>query len=109
MEDIEGSGSSDSDCGSFSGLLKLNDSTYKASGVAYMPHTNDPADAVVLSYENKEGKSLLFTMENADSTNWTKKFSVSKIPYDTIVLNAWAFSANTGKAYKLLGSQLVIK
>ena len=107
LQRIEGAGSGTVDYGTFNLLTKINDTLYTASGFASMPGTKGPADAVLLTYDNVLGKSLPFTMENADSLKWKKTFSTVYMPYDPIIIRAWAFDATTGKAYQLKGSYII--
>ena len=107
LQKIEGDGSGTINCGSFDKLIRLNDTLYTASGLANMPGTKGPADAVLLTYDNMLGKSLPFTMENADSLNWKINFSTVYMPYDPIIIKAWAFDANSGKAYRLKGDYTI--
>ncbi len=107
IQKFEGQGSGTIDYGSFNKLTKINDTSYTASGFAMNPETKEPADAVLLSYENMFGKSYVYTLENTDSLNWKIKFSIVFMPYDPIILRAWAFDGNTGKAYRLKGEYII--
>ena len=109
LQDIEGYGSGQVYYGTFKSLTKLNDTLYTATGYAQFPDIKKPADAVILSFENEAGKSQMFTLENEDSLRWKKTFSITKITCNPIILNAWAFKANTGRAYKLKGSFAIEK
>jgi hypothetical protein len=109
IQDIEGTGSGTVNYGSLDNLIGLSDSIFTASGTAVVPNTDGPADAILLTYQNLEGKSLLLALDNSDSINWKKTFSVTKIPFDTITINAWTFDGNTGKAYRLKGSKTIYK
>lgn len=109
MQNIEGYGSGQVDYGTFQSLTKENDTLYTARGYARIPRVKTPADAVILSFENEAGKSQMFTLENEDSLHWKKTFSINNISCNPILLKAWAFKANTGRAYRLKGSHFIIK
>jgi len=109
LQDIEAKESGKIDYGSFDRLTKINDSVYTASGHATIPNTNNPADAVLLSFDNDKGKSYLFTLVNADSVHWEKVFTTVSMHINPIIIKAWAFDANTGKAYSLRGSYIINK
>ena len=103
LQDIEAKESGNNEFGSFDKLTKLRDSVYSASGCANIPGTDVPADAVLLTIDNDQGKSYLFTLENADSLHWQKVFSIVGLNINTLIIKAWALDANTGKAYRLKG------
>jgi hypothetical protein len=103
LQEIEGSGGHEADYGTLQSIVLVNDSTYKASGLSAMPPADQPADAVLLSYNTTEGKSVLLTLCNADSTHWTKTFSLKHVAENPVTIHAWAFDANTGKAYRMQG------
>ena len=109
IQDFEGAGSGKIDYGSLDKLTKINDSVYSASGNATIPNTNDPADAVLLTFDNDKGKSTLITLENANSLRWEKVFSIAGMVGNNLIIKAWAFDANKGKAYRLKGSYTINK
>lgn len=109
LQDIEGEGSGIVDYGSFDFLFPLGDNYYVASGYAVMPNTKRPADAILLTYENEKGQSILFGLSNSDKKVWYWFISVASIPCNPIEIKAWAFDANTAKAYRLRGSKIVNK
>jgi hypothetical protein len=106
------------DYGSFDVLNKEGD-TYRASGSALLPHRGEPADAVLLAYETAGGAHVAFA--HADLKNrgyvfvsfwragarqdngWQKSFRADELPPGASRLTAWAFDAETGKAFKLAG------
>ncbi|MEI8203679.1 MAG: hypothetical protein WCH34_11735 [Bacteroidota bacterium] len=109
LQDFESTENKSLDYGSFDKLQSINDSIYVASGYSCNPKTHDPSDAIILSYEDGKGKSLLLAFDNKDTLYWTKKFSIQQVSIKPIVINAWALDANTGKATKLKGSHSINK
>lgn len=101
IQNIEGKGSGTIACGSLNKLERTDKNNFKVWGTAILPDTHGPADAVLITFDNREGKSLLLDMYNGDSINWTKNFSLNIVPYDTAHISAWAFDATKGKAYRL--------
>ncbi len=108
MQDLEDMQQSATSYGSLDTVFYLHDNVYKAWGTAMMPNTKGAADAVLLSYETPDGKSKLFTLQNTDSIRWTKTFTLDRVPQNPMVIRAWAFDANSAKAYKLKGMQRVV-
>ncbi|MDD3877594.1 MAG: hypothetical protein PHT69_13320 [Bacteroidales bacterium] len=104
IQDIEDKESGKIDYGSFDSIIQLNDSTFKASGISRKPGTNLPADAVLLSYDYEQNKSIFFTLNNANEPHWNITFNKFSLPDTSLLLRAWAFDANTGKAFILKGS-----
>ncbi len=92
-----------SDYGTFDVLNHVFSDFYIASGDAIKPGTNEAADAVLLSYENEKGQSVIFGLNNTGQKRWTWFFTVVGVPRTTTVLRAWAFDASTAKAYPLEG------
>jgi hypothetical protein len=109
MQDIEGEGSGTTDYGTFDILFNFTDNYFVASGIAIMPNTNDPADAIILTYDNEKGKSQILTLYNDDLKRWSKMIWVGALPYDTLNIKAWAFNSSSGKVYKLKGSHIIKK
>ncbi|HEU4596162.1 MAG TPA: hypothetical protein VFS10_13550 [Pyrinomonadaceae bacterium] len=107
------------DYGSFDVLSKEGD-TYLASGRAMLPHRGEPADAVLLAYETTEGAHVAFAQAELKNRGyvfirfwqngarqdpgWRKSFRASELPHGATRLTAWAFDAQTGKAFKLEGT-----
>lgn len=109
IQDIEGEESGEVTYGSLDKIERLQGNEFKAYGTAMMPDNKRPADAVLLSFDNYKGKSLLLDLYNGDSINWTKTFSLGMVPYDTVTISAWAFDANNAKAYRLHGNYKLAK
>jgi hypothetical protein len=103
-------------------LVEAN--TYLVRGWAILPERKEPADGVILTYENSQGEGIIFKLinqrfprqeiaehlQNAAYLNsgWQTEISAKELPSGTIKLNAWSFDANTGKAYKLNQTHVVI-
>lgn len=98
---------------------------YRVRGWAVLPEKESPAHAVVLSYENKEGESIAFALATTDikrkdvakilnkkayvDSGWEKLIFVDKIPKTAGKIKAWAFDADTGKAFELNRSPMLEK
>ena len=103
--------------------LTRQDEAYVAAGQAFLPHSGEPADAVLLAGENLAGEATVFALAEVSNTgdilnklkrggaaaalSWQSSFPVKALPEGTINLTAWAFDANTGQAYKLAGTHTV--
>ncbi len=98
--------------------------TYLARGWAILPERKEPADGVILTYENSEGEGIIFKLINQRfprqeiaerlqnpaylNSGWQTEFSAKELPSGTIKLNAWSFDAKTGEAYKLNQTHVLI-
>jgi hypothetical protein len=109
LQEIEAVSNHEADYGTLQSIVWVNDSTYQASGISAIPHTNQPADAVLISYDNIEGKSVLLTLCNVDSIQWHKTFSLKQISQNPVKIHAWALDANTGKAYRMQGKAVITR
>ncbi len=133
IQDIKGANDLNSEAyGSFDTLIKVNDNVDFASGWAILPERGEPADSVVLTYENVESNStidnvesnsIIFTVvdtrdvskdfakasinELYHNSSWQKAFSSSLLSKGLIKVEAWAFDSNIGKAFKLNGSHKI--
>jgi len=103
-----------SDYGDFNNLEKVDGDTYIAWGWSHLPERNEPADLIILAYENRANESIMFkttlmtTCEGdakkrrKESANiWKAPFSKKDLPGDAVRISAWAYNALTGKAYWL--------
>ena len=102
--------------GSFERLQREGDS-YVASGMAALPERSEPADAVLLTYEDGAGQDVLFALAEMDYKGnilkrllneqapffWQHAFPLEAIPAEAAELSAWAFDADSGRAFKLEG------
>jgi hypothetical protein len=109
--------SNPADYGSWNQLTSLEDGNrYRASGWASLPYRGEVADAVILSYQTAGGETLMFEMtrpreklaevwyrKRDQSETWQVWFSADQLPAQPVTLTAWAFDANSGKAFRLDG------
>ncbi|NEP45607.1 MAG: hypothetical protein F6K35_42905 [Okeania sp. SIO2H7] len=119
LEKIAASTSDDPKYGAFDGIQKLDNGLYLANGWAILPHRKEPADGVVLTYEDWQGKPIIFDLFLPPRTprkavakmlnnpaylnsGWYGAFSNSFLPAEEVLkISAWAYDAKNGKAYKL--------
>lgn len=110
--------------GYFDTFEQLKNDTYLARGWAVLPHRQESADGVILTYENARGEEIIFKLINQRfprqeiaeylqnkaylDSGWQTEFSARELPPGTIKLNAWSFDAKTGKAYKLNQTHVLI-
>jgi hypothetical protein len=99
---------------------KTPDQQFAMLGWAVLPMKGRPADAVLLTFDNSKGQSIIFALSEvgvprADvaqtlgdnsylHSGWAKAFNPDKIPHDVHSLRAWAFDAETARAYPLQGA-----
>ncbi|MDQ3649308.1 MAG: hypothetical protein M3458_03305 [Acidobacteriota bacterium] len=124
IQDIQGiSHSVAKDYGSFDGLSNTGHNTYLASGWAILPDRKEPADAVLLTYEKDSDDSVVFELIHTATERelaarrekftarsvlrWQKSFTLDKLPTNPATVSAWAFDANTGKAFKIDGVHVI--
>ena len=104
-------------------IKKEKNNTYNAWGWARLPAREEPADVVVLTYEDPQKGDIAFALsytrgERPDvvkatgkdgylMSGWQKSFAASKLPKGEVKIKAWAFDSNTGKAFQLNGSQIL--
>jgi hypothetical protein len=96
--------------GSFK-LLSTEGGAYVAEGNAHLPRRGgEPADAVVLAHGTTDEDQTAFALAEVGATgarddpSWRKSFSSSALPaVAPVLITAWAFDAEEGKAYKLCG------
>ena len=116
--DFAGGGKAGSSSGSFDRLSR-NGGEFVAAGRAALPYRREPPDAVLLTYKTETGEAVLFSIaemnykgdilkrilaRDADyAFRWQKTFSEESLPPDAVGVSAWAFDADTGKAYELDG------
>jgi hypothetical protein len=105
--------------GYFDKLSKKETGEYFLSGWALLPARKEPADAILLTYKDGEGREILFNIILARiqrhdvvkvyqkdfylNSGWNKLLSEADIPKPAVEFSAWAFDAESGKAYKLEG------
>lgn len=114
----------DKNFGYFDTFKALKADTYLARGWAILPERKEPADGVILTYENSAASGIIFKLinqrfprqeiaehlQNAAYLNsgWQTEISAKQLPPGTIKLNAWSFDAKTGEAFKLNQTQVLI-
>lgn len=110
--------------GSLVAVTQTGEHVYTASGWAVLPGRGEPADAVLLTYDRAGSDSIVFALADTgeersvvartlgrasapDYARWQKSFSVQNLPANPVIINAWAFDARTGQAFKLDGTHVV--
>ena len=105
--------------GSFENLEKQDENRRVASGWASVGGMKRPPDAVILAYENDQSDFIVFALAEMDFENailqpqpqsgwrWRKSFPLNRLPTLPTKVNAWAFDAKAGRAYRLVGEKLV--
>ncbi len=118
LQDIEGNINSKKNIfGYFDSLEKTDKGEFIARGWAILPEQKSLAHGVILAYEDLDGNSIAFAITEdrlyrddvlQDLGNsayhragWEKTFPVDRLPKDINKISAWAFDANTGKAFRL--------
>jgi len=126
VHDIEGTNAQDSGSyGSFQTLVHRGGDEYVASGWAVLPYRGEPADAVLLAYEQADNGAIIFAIAAIErerdivsavlrrgrygDARWRRSFTFREIPSSPVQLTAWSFDAYTGKAYKLNGAHATQK
>jgi hypothetical protein len=118
LQDFEGDKAGASDYGSLdhggtSGKM------YVVSGIANLPYRREAADAVILAYEKPNGDCIVFALThpkiglggsliaNTVRNQWEQTFSGDQLPFRPAKVTAWAFDANSAKAFRLDGSYTI--
>lgn len=124
IQDIKGVNElSSENYGWFDTLTKVSTDVYLGTGWAVLPERGEPSDSVVLTYENVNGDSTVFSVvdtktvrndvaktlknDSYSESGWQKHLSFSEFLKDSIKINAWAFDSNAGKAFKLNGNYVI--
>ncbi len=126
IRDIEGAGSVN--YGHFDALTETDEDSYFASGWAIIPEKDKPADGVLLTYADANGEPTLFWVfglahmgkgrpdvvealgtEAYLRSGWQGSFSSNAVPEDSTEIVAWAFDADTKRAFKLYGTHTLKK
>ena len=101
--------------------LTIQGDWYTASGWAVLPDSGAPADAVLLVGQDVAGDPTVFLIADVSNTgdiltrfrrasptlSWEGAIPKKDLPPETINLSAWAFDANTARAYRLSGTHTV--
>jgi hypothetical protein len=113
--------------GAFDQLEKIDAQNYRVTGWAILPHRQETADGIILTYEgvaeNDEGEGMIFQLINQriprqeiaekfgetayNRAGWQHSFDRSQLPPGQWKINAWAFDTDTGKAYLLDNSYVI--
>ena len=104
-------------CGSFDHLRREEGETYFAKGWAVLSDRRDPADGIVLAYEESNGSFAIFDLvvkrtqrpEVAQAiqrprrlpVGWEHSFTLPQASGKPIKIAAWAVDASTGELCKL--------
>ncbi|MEI6851860.1 MAG: hypothetical protein WCL06_03420 [Bacteroidota bacterium] len=107
LQYIEGEGSGKDYYGNFDVMADMQNHVFLATGSARLPRTGGPADAVLLSFDDAQGRAVLLALSNDDKQRWVKMVWVGQLPSGPLLIRAWAFDADEGKAYRLKGSHRV--
>ncbi len=95
------------------------------AGWAVLPDKRRQADAVVLTYNDSRGEPIMFALAMVQTprtdlpspsqqsafllrSGWVKQFDVSRLPPGNHLLRAWAFDAESCRAYPLHGNVNVV-
>ena len=103
-------------CGWFD-LLQHKGGTYFAKGWAILSRQREPADGVVLAYEESDGSFAIFDLVVVRTrrpdvaqalrrhrnlrVGWEHSFALPQVKRKTMTITAWALDANTGQLCKL--------
>lgn len=85
---------------------------YVVSGTATLPYRREAADGVILAYEKPNGDCIVFAFTHPklggrNFPRWEQSFSGEQLPFRPAKVTAWAFDANSAKAFRLDGSYLI--
>jgi hypothetical protein len=110
-------------CGNIDQAGKPAEGQYGLMGWAILPDKRRPADGVLLSYDDAQGQPILFALADMGmgrsdvagamkdpaylASGWVKTFELGRLPQGAGPLRAWAFDAETARAYPISGSVTV--
>jgi hypothetical protein len=95
---------------------------YVVSGIATLPYRGEAADAVILAYEKPNGDCIVFAFTHPKIgpsdppftskggrklSRWQQSFSGEQLPFRPAKVTAWAFDANSAKAFRLDGNYVI--
>lgn len=121
LQDFEGDKATGKVYGSLD-QVETHDNLYVVSGTASLPYRGEPADAVLLAYERPNGDCIMFALAHPQmgighwhqpargglrSQHWELSLSADRLPARPANLTAWAFDANSARAYRLDGSYVI--
>jgi hypothetical protein len=124
VEEIATSSQDARSAGAFEDLARTPDGRFIAYGWAVLPEGQEPAHAVLLSYQDGSRGSNVFAIASMagvpdglvpalrqpahSRTRWHHTFAQTDMPTDDPThVDAWAFDTESGKAFKLTGSHVV--
>jgi len=104
-------------CGWFDLLQHKGGTTYFAKGWAILSHRREPADGIVLAYEEPDGSFAIFDLvvvrtrrpdvaqafrrQRNVRAGWEHSFTLPQVKGKPLKIAAWALDANTGQLCKL--------
>ena len=110
-------------CGWFDLLQRKGGAAYFAKGWAILPHRREPADGIVLAYEETSGSFTIFDLvvvrtrrpdvaqafrqNRPVRAGWEHSFTLPQVTGKPIKIAAWALDANTGELCKLQKTYVV--
>ena len=99
------------------------DLRFRVRGWAVLPEGHRPADAVLLTYDDAQGRAVIFALAEVGSARediallrgdpaflhcgWQKVVQPGKLPAGAKVIKAWSFDAETCRAYRLPGQAVL--
>ncbi len=125
IEAIAAKKEKDKSYGSLDAIIPLNN-WYFVNGWAFLPERNEPADAIILTYQNKADDWMIFDILMSAQTpreslvqlfnnpaylnaGWEQTIAGKLLPKGKWKISAWVFDAKVGKAYKLDRNHLISK
>jgi hypothetical protein len=94
--------------------------TFTVGGWAVFPARQRRADAVLLSWEGRDGAATVFAIASVDQSRerlpgveergyyrrsgWSKAVRADSLPREARTIRAWAFDTSSGKAFGLNGA-----
>jgi hypothetical protein len=121
LQDFEGAKAITNGYGSLD-HVELRDHVYVVSGIAALPNRHEGADAVLLAYERPNGDCIVFALthpklgtagshdpgdDGRHLQRWELSLSADRLPARPANITAWAFDANSARAYRLDGSYVI--
>ena len=121
LQDFEGDKANGISYGSLD-HVETHDNIYVVSGIATLPYRHEAPDVVLLAYERPNGDCIIFALTHPKSSTgdsrspgndgrnfqrWELSFSADRLPAHPANLTAWAFDANSARAYRLDSSCVV--
>jgi len=90
----------DAAAGKLAALRRLPDNSWIASGYAVLPGRNEPADGVVIAYEDGRGGWQMVALADTPTrtSQWVQWFV---LPEDAAAVRAYAYDALEGRLYPL--------